>query len=67
MAKCDENILRFEELLTQMRTDLYSLIETLSGKISKIASNMDLSKRGIPRIISDVQLVLPHIIIARKG
>jgi len=56
---------RFEELLAQMRGDLYGSMEVLTERIRKTASVVDPSKRDAPRIISDVQLVPPCIVFSR--
>jgi len=66
MAMCDERISRFEKLLTQMRSDLYGSIEALSDKIGKTTSVVNPPKRGVPRIISDIQLVPPHTTSSRQ-
>jgi len=62
ISKFDEKIVRFEELLKKMKSDLYGSVESVAGKISKSATMMDppLPKRGVPKIISDVQLVPPR-------
>jgi len=56
----EDRMSRFEELLAQMRSDLYGLMEALSEKVRKTTSAVDPPKRGVPRIISDVQLVPPR-------
>jgi len=66
MARCDDRIAKFEELLAQMRTDLYGSIEALSSKIESTAAATAPIKRGVPRIISDVQLVPPRINTTRE-
>jgi len=60
ISKCDEKIAQFEEILKQMRTDLYGSIEAIAEKVTKTAEVVDPPKRGVPKIISDVQLVLPR-------
>jgi len=45
ISKCDEKIARFEELLKQMRTDLYGSLEAISDKITQTAVNVDPPKR----------------------
>jgi len=52
MARCDDRIAKFEELLMQMRTDLYGSIEALSNKIESTAAATAPPKRSMPRIIS---------------
>jgi len=58
--KFDDKIAKFEELLSKMRMDLYGSMETVAGKINQTAAIMDPPKRGVPRIISDIQLVPPR-------
>jgi len=62
LSKCDEKIARFEELLQQMRTDLYGSLEAISDKISQSAVKVPdpPKKKGVPRIIGNVQLVPPR-------
>jgi len=61
ISKFDEKIIRFEELLKKLKTDLYGSVESVAKKIHKSAATMDsLPKRGVPRIISDIQLVSPR-------
>jgi len=60
MARCDERIAKFEGLLAQMRADLYGLIEVLSNRIEKTATAAAPPKRGVPRIVSDIQLAPPR-------
>jgi len=60
ISKCDEKIAKFEEMLKQMRTDLYGSIEAIADKVTRTAEVADSPKRGVPRIISDVQLVPPR-------
>jgi len=66
MARCDDRIAKFEELLAQMRTDLYGSIEALSNKIENTAAATAPHKREVPRIISDVQLVPPRTNTTRE-
>jgi len=60
MARCDERIAKFEGLLAQMRTDLYGSIEALSSKIEKTMVAAAPPKRGVPRIVSNIQLAPPR-------
>jgi len=43
-----------------MKTDLYGSMELVAEKINKTAVMVDPSKREVPKIISDVQLVPPR-------
>jgi len=45
-----------------MKTDLYDSIEAIADKVTRTAATVEPPKRGIPRIISDVQLVPPRAI-----
>jgi len=54
MAMYEDRISRFEELLTQIRCNLYGSMEALSDKIGKTTAVVDHPKRGAPRIISDI-------------
>jgi len=59
ISNCDDKIARFEKLLKQM-TDLYGSIETISETINQTAAVMDpLKKKGVPKIVSNIQLVPP--------
>jgi len=61
ISKCDDKIARFEELLKEMRTDLYGSIEAISERINQTATAMDPpKKKGVPRIVSNIQLVSPR-------
>jgi len=60
IPKFNERIVKFEELLHKMKTDLYGLVESMTEKINKTIVQADLPKRGVPRIISDIQLVPPR-------
>jgi len=62
ITKCDEKIAKFEELLKQMRLDLYGSLETISEKVSNSvnATNIINKKKGVPKIISNIQLVFPR-------
>jgi len=60
ISKCDEKIARFEDLLKQMRTDLYGSLEAISDRIGQAAASVDPpQKREVPKIISNIQLVPP--------
>jgi len=59
-ARCDERISKFENLLVQMRTDLYGSIEALSSRIGTSVAAAAPSKWELPRVISDIQLVPPR-------
>jgi len=62
ISKCDEKIAKFEELLRQMRSDLYGSIETISERVGNTVNSMELPlrKKGIPKIIENIQLVPPR-------
>jgi len=61
ISKCDEKIAKFEELLKQMRSDLYGSLETISEKVNHTVNSVDsVPKRGVPRITSNIQLVPPR-------
>jgi len=61
ILKCDEKIARYEEILKQMRTDLYGSLEVISEGINQTVDVADPpKKRGVPQIISNIQLVPPR-------
>jgi len=62
ISKFDDKIARFEELLNKMKSDLYGSMETVIEKINKTAAIVDPPppKRGVTKIISDIQLVPPR-------
>jgi len=62
ISKCDEKIAKFEELLKQMRSDLYGSLETISDKVCHTVNtvNSTTKKKGVPKIISNIQLVPPR-------
>jgi len=62
ISKCDEKIAKFEELLKQMRSDLYGSLETISDKASHTVNTVisTTRKKGVPKIISNIQLVPPR-------
>jgi len=60
ISKCDEKIAKFEEMLKQMRSDLYGSIEAIEDKVTRTVNVADPPKRGVPRIISNIQLVPPR-------
>jgi len=47
---------KFEELITQIKADLYGSVECIAEKVGK---SVDPPKRGAPRITSNIQLVPP--------
>jgi len=60
ISKFDEKIIKFEELFQKMKADLYGSVESVADKVSKTMTAADHPKRGVPKIISDVQLVPPR-------
>jgi len=64
ISKCDEKIAKFEEILKQMKTDLYGSIEAIAEKVTR--SVADPPKRGVPKIISNIQLVPPRPTIEQE-
>jgi len=60
ISKCDEKLAKFEELLKQMRSELYGSFDTISDKVNTVNNaNSSSRKKGVPRIISNIQLVPP--------
>jgi len=62
LLKYDDKIARYEEALKQMRTDLYGSLDAISEGVSQAAATVDppSKKRGVPQIISNIQLVPPR-------
>jgi len=60
ISKYNEKLTRFEEMIRQMKSNLYGSLETIANKVTRSVVTVDLPKRGVPRIISDVQLVPPR-------
>jgi len=59
--KFDDKIARFEQLLSDMRAELYGSMENVAAKITKTAGIVDPPKsKGVPRIIENIQLVPPR-------
>jgi len=65
ISKFDEKIIKFEELLKKMKSDLYGSVEFVADKINETTAGIDPPKRGIPKIVSDIQLVPPRPIPER--
>jgi len=64
ISKFDEKIVKFEELLSRMKADLYGSVES-AERINKSVAAVDPPKRGVPIITSNVQLVPPRPIPKR--
>jgi len=56
---------KFEELLSRMKADLYGSVESVAERINKSVAAVDPPKRGVPIITSNVQLVPPRPIPER--
>jgi len=66
ISKIDDKIAKFEDLLKKMKTDLYSSIEMIAEEVNKTNEIEDPPKRGVPKIVSNVQLVPPRPIPAQQ-
>jgi len=65
ISNCDDKIAQyeglFENLLKKVRTDLYGSLEAITERINQTAASLDLPrKKGVPKIIGNVQLVPPR-------
>jgi len=57
ISKYEERLSKFEEMIRQMKADLYGSIETIVEKVTRFVVAADLPKRGVPRIVRNIQLV----------
>jgi len=60
ISRIENKIAKFEDFLEKMRTDLYGSLDALTEKVIKTKEVVDPPKRGVPKIISDIQLVPPR-------
>jgi len=60
ISKYDEKIARFEEILKQMKTDLYGSIEAIAEKVTRSAATVDPPNVG-SRKLSAIYSWLRHV------
>jgi len=56
----DEKIAKFEDLLNKMKADFYESMSSETHKLNTAVSSVAPSKRGVPRIIENIQLLPPR-------
>jgi len=56
----DEKISKFEDLLNKMKADFYESMSVEAERLNTVASAVAPTKRGVPKIVGNVQLLPPR-------